>query len=64
MRNNCPQTYTYKCNTDLICLHLFDSTQSATTGLADTAGMYLKNEGLLNYKINIIDNNSVDTLLK
>jgi hypothetical protein len=64
MRNNYPQMYTYKCNTDIICLNLFDSTQSATAGLADTACMYVKNEGLLNYKINVIGNNSMDTFLK
>jgi hypothetical protein len=64
MRNDYPLTYTYKCNTDFICLNLFDSTQSATKGLTDTACMYLKNEGLLNYKINVIGNNGRDTLLK
>jgi hypothetical protein len=63
IRTTYPQTYSYKCNTDVLCLNLFDSSQYATQGLADTACMYLQNEGLLSYKISIIGNNGRDTLL-
>lgn len=53
----------FPCNTDILCVYVKDSLQHNWSGLADTACIYLNNEGLQNYKVNIIGNSARDTLL-
>jgi hypothetical protein len=59
-----PQTYTYKCNTAMFCINITDTVQIPRQGLADTACMYLKDQGLLNLSVSVVANAGRDTLLK
>jgi hypothetical protein len=57
VRNNHPDTDLINALWTVFAVTLFTSTQSPTDGLADTASMYLKAEGVLNHKKGIIVNN-------
>lgn len=65
IRRNYDSTSTYQCHTDEVCIAIYDSIFSNDPKeLADSACLYLNNEGLHNYTISVIDNQSQDTLLK
>lgn len=54
---------TEKCHTAQFCVTVNDSTNTNWNILADSACSYMKEEGLLNYTVNVIGYYSHDTLL-
>lgn len=64
IRANTSAVYVDRCQTSAFCIYVNDSVPHNLDGLVDTACMYLKNEGLQHYSVNIIGAPSRDTLLK
>lgn len=56
--------YAYQCGAGSFCIMVKDSISQNWNGLADTACLYIKNKGLQNYTVQIIGNNTRDTLVK
>jgi hypothetical protein len=55
---------TYPCRTDFLCVSVNDSMSRNWAAVADTACLYLNNEGLHNYTVVLLGGPDRDTLVK
>lgn len=56
--------YAYQCSSIGYCIDVNNTLLRNWIGLADSACMFIKNEGLQNYTVHVIDHQNQDTLLK
>jgi hypothetical protein len=55
---------TYQCCSDILCVYVNDSINRDWKTIADTACLYLNNEGLKNYTVAVLRSPERDTLVK
>ena len=55
---------TFQCRTNILCVYVNDSLNRNWSAVADTACLYLKNEGMQHFTVAVLSSPERDTLVK